>query len=65
MFLSTCRNCNCLHYYGNSESEYVPIHCYCPKLLNGASECLGYEPRNNLEYLEYLYDKKRKGEINV
>jgi hypothetical protein len=41
------------HLAGGNEEN--PNWCYCSQQY----------PENNLEYLEYLYTKKRKGEISV
>lgn len=59
MYLSRCRNCECLHFYGPDSECVIPENCYCPELLlNGCDRCPEYSPLDNLEYLEWLYEKR-------
>ncbi len=63
-YSSRCRNCLCLHFYGN-ENIYYPTKCYCPLAFNTVleyvGECYGYLPLDNLEYLEW---KVEFGDLN-
>lgn len=61
--MGKCRNCGHVrmgHFQGAR-----PIICLDAKLLaTGRYErcdCSNYEPEDNLEYLEYKYDKKKLG----
>jgi ferredoxin-thioredoxin reductase catalytic subunit len=56
-FLSGCRNCPCLHYFSTAEEVY-PVKCYCVTAEYSLESCTGYEPKDNLEYLEWINDKK-------
>lgn len=56
--LSGCRNCACLHYYEDDDSEY-PTRCYCPIIDPGMPRCNNYVPTDNLEYLEWRILKGR------
>jgi hypothetical protein len=52
---SRCRNCSCLHWYIKG-SEW-PKECYCRAMFMVNEECVNYEPTDNLEFLEYKYEK--------
>lgn len=62
---SKCRNCDCLHYYLGMYVSF-PIKCYCikqneTKMANwkdNVTECFNYEPSDNLEYMEWQYEKR-------
>jgi len=58
--LSQCRNCICLHYFTDDSITY-PNRCYCPILDFGMPRCSEYVPVDNLEYLEWLLEKKLEG----
>ena len=51
---SMCRNCCCHHQYVNHDTVETPC-IYCGSYMKA---CYNYEPQDNLEYLEYLYDKR-------
>lgn len=53
-----CKNCDCTHRW-YSEDIVDPTCVFCTRfLLQPLKEgCSNYEPRGNLELLEYLYDK--------
>ena len=55
MYQSRCRNCKCLHFYGDDSHTY-PRHCYCQEAYNESEKCLGYLPKDNLEYLEWVLE---------
>jgi len=56
-YLSTCRNCPCLHYFGGSKEDYPP-NCYCITAGLALVRCIGYVSKDNLEYLEWINDKR-------
>jgi hypothetical protein len=58
-YLSTCRNCLCLHYFGSTEEIY-PVKCYCVTIKYSDEPCIGYVPMDNLEYLEWVNEKRSK-----
>jgi hypothetical protein len=58
-FHSTCRNCPCLHYFRLAE-EWYPVKCYCITIGYSSISCKGYEPKDNLEYLEWVNEKRSK-----
>ena len=57
-YRSTCRNCSCMHYFVNSEAELYPEKCYCVTAHYSLEDCIGYVPKDNLEYLEWINDKR-------
>jgi hypothetical protein len=57
--LSTCRNCPCLHYFSSKEETY-PVKCYCITARLSTEECSEYIPKDNLEYLEWVNEKRSK-----
>jgi hypothetical protein len=58
-FHSTCRNCPCMHYF-NFSTENYSVKCYCVTAHYSLEDCIGYEPSDNLEYLEWCYEKRSK-----
>ena len=56
---STCRNCLCLHFFSFTEENY-PVKCYCVTARYSDEDCIGYEPKDNLEYLEWMNKKRSK-----
>ena len=61
VYNSRCRNCPCLHFFGTEAKRSYPKHCYCPEQSKGIeSRCFNYEPRDNLEYLEWVIEQEEK-----
>ena len=56
-YLSTCRNCPCMHYF-KADDEWYPVKCYCVTARYSDESCIGYVPQDNLEYLEWVIDKR-------
>jgi len=57
-YISTCRNCECLHFYGSGPHHDYPSHCYCIEAYHSIEKCKGYTPKDNLEYLEWILEHK-------
>jgi hypothetical protein len=55
----------CKHLEQNHQNDGWCL--YCSLIVNGDADnkLEGYCGKNNLKYLEWCYNKKRKGEINV
>jgi hypothetical protein len=46
-----------LHYFSFEEETY-PRRCYCVAVKLSLEDCVGYEPKENLEYLEWINEKR-------
>jgi hypothetical protein len=48
-----------LHYFSFEEEDY-PGRCYCVTAELSLEDCVGYEPKDNLEYLEWINEKRSR-----
>lgn len=60
--LDTCRTCyhfRFLHISEYKEPTYFMFDQRCDPQTDHGCDCKEYIPKDNLQYLEYLYDKKK------